>query len=59
VRFVQKDKGALLQFLDTNQFSLTPKRKRSFFSKKCSNLPFIAQEANTIFVFFKILTVRS
>jgi hypothetical protein len=27
--------------------SITPKGQRSFFSKKCSNLPFLAQEAKT------------
>jgi hypothetical protein len=41
---------------------LTPKGRRSIFSKKSSNLPFLAQEAqikNKIKSFFGILTVRS
>jgi hypothetical protein len=39
---------------------LTPKGRRSFFSKKCSNLPFLAQEAKMKQkYFFGILTVGS
>jgi hypothetical protein len=38
----------------------TPKGRRSFFSKKCSNVPFQAQEAQTKKKsFFGILTVKS
>jgi hypothetical protein len=39
---------------------LTSKGRRSFFSKKCSKAPFLAQEANTKKnSFFGILTVKS
>jgi hypothetical protein len=39
---------------------LTPKGQKSFFSKKCSNLPFLAQEAKTkTKSFFRILIVGS
>jgi hypothetical protein len=39
---------------------LIPKGQRPFFSKNTSNLPFLAQEAQTIlFYFFAFLIVRS
>jgi hypothetical protein len=31
---------------------ISPKGRRSFFSKKCSNLPFLAQEAQMVFFCF-------
>jgi hypothetical protein len=41
-------------------YQLTSKGRRSFFSKKISNLPFLAQEAQTkIKIKIKILTLRS